>query len=148
MRKTVDVIDPKTGKVIRGAFVWIGERIPSPWSGKFMVSNQEFLEQLVKRPDIGFELLRVFVFLNARLDFNNLVQLPQTEIARALGMKKQNVHRTMKRLEELGIIIRGPKVGHSCSYRLNPQAGWKGKAKDHRTALKELMDARGMRVVD
>ena len=67
----------------------------------------------------------------------NLIQVNQAEIARDLGMQRQNVQRSIKRLMELGVILEGVKIGVSRSYRLNPSFGWKGSAKGHREALHE-----------
>jgi hypothetical protein len=44
----------------------------------------------------------------------------------------------MRKLEELGIILRGQKVGKGHAWRLNPNAGWKGKLKELRPALKAV----------
>ena len=92
-----------------------------------MQVNQDFLQEFAARRDVGAEVLRVFLYLNARLDFENIIQVPQLEIAEKLGIKRQNVYRATRQLEDLGIILRGPKVGRSSSWRLNPNAGWKGK---------------------
>ncbi len=54
-------------------------------------------------------------------------------------------------LESIELLQRGPKVGRSMTYRLNPNFGWKGSAKNHLKAidsgLKERMKERGMSVV-
>ena len=99
-----------------------------------MQVNQDFLTELAARRDLGNQALRVFVYLNGRLNFENVIQVEQTEIAQALGMHKQNVNQAIKRLEELGIILRGPKIGRSSSWQLNPNAGWKGKITNLRQA--------------
>ena len=57
------------------------------------------------------------------LDFHNIIRVPQVEIAKALGMHKQSVHKAVKKLVDLGILIPGPVAS---AWRLNPQAGWKG----------------------
>ncbi|EBJ1927858.1 hypothetical protein DP473_24880, partial [Salmonella enterica] len=49
---------------------------------------------------------------------------------------KTNVSRSIKGLINLGVIIEGPKIGRSKSYRLNPQFGWKGTVSNHKKALK------------
>jgi CTP-dependent riboflavin kinase len=95
----------------------------------------DFLEEFAAREDVHGETFRVFIYLNARLDFDNLINVPQSEIAKALDMKQPNVSRAIKKLEELGIIIRGEKIGKISAWRLNPNAGWKGKAKDLQPAL-------------
>ena len=80
---------------------------------------------------------RVLFSLLEVLDYENLIQVNQAEIARDLGMQRQNVQRSIKRLMELGVILEGVKIGVSRSYRLNPSFGWKGSAKGHREALHE-----------
>ena len=72
------------------------------------------------------EPYRVLLYLMSRLDFDNFIYVAQTEIADYLGMKKPHVSRTMKLLERKGLILRGPKLGHSHAWRLNPDYGYKG----------------------
>ena len=50
-------------------------------------------------------------------------------------MHRQHVQRSIKRLIALGVILEGPKIGISRSYRLNPEFGWKGSARNHVIAL-------------
>jgi biotin operon repressor len=69
------------------------------------------------------------------LDYENLIQVSQADIARELDMHRQHVQRSIKRLLELGIVLEGVRIGISRSYRLNPNFGWKGSAKGHREAL-------------
>ena len=85
--------------------------------------NQNFLREFAARKDIGLEAYRVFLYLDARLSSRKLIQVPQTEIEEDLHMHKQSVNRAIRKLKELGIIIRGPKVGRISSWRLNPNAG-------------------------
>ncbi len=87
----------------------------------------------------------------ARLDFENWIHLPQSEIAAMLNMQRSHVSRAMRDLEKVEVILRGPKVGRSITYRINPHFGWKGSAKNHNAALnedlKERMKERGLSVV-
>src|SRR3954454_9143714 len=53
-------------------------------------------------------------------------------------MKQPNASRAIKKLEELGVIIRGEKIGRISTWRLNPNAGWKGKVKGLRPALEAV----------
>ena len=71
------------------------------------------------------------------LDYENLIQVSQADIARELDMHRQHVQRSIKQLIQLGIILEGVKIGISRSYRLNPSFGWKGSTKGHREALHE-----------
>jgi DNA-binding transcriptional ArsR family regulator len=133
--RRVGMVDLDTGEVLSGVPVWVGAKARSPYGDRWIAVSQDFLEELAARRDVHGETLRVFVFLNARLDFNNLIQVPMIEIAERLGMKPPNVRRAMKKLEELGVVVRGPKAGRSSSYRLNPNAGWKGKVTELRKRL-------------
>ena len=70
------------------------------------------------------------MFLMARLDFENWIQITQNEIAETLDINKGNVSKAVSLLEAKGILIRGPKLGRSYAFRLNPYFGWKGKVKN------------------
>lgn len=86
------------------------------------------------------KIAQVFLYLCSRLDFENFIQVPQAEIVEVLKMDKANVSKAVKMLVEKGILIRGPKVGHSYAFRLNPNYGYKGnpKGKVYRTPLGDL----------
>jgi DNA-binding transcriptional ArsR family regulator len=102
----------------------------NPYGNGWIMNSQEALEILAKDKEITGESYRVLFFICARLDFENWVQIPITEIAQELDLKQPNVSRAMKILEEKGIILRGPKVGRSYAFMLNPEFGWKGKVKN------------------
>ncbi|MFN9507334.1 MAG: hypothetical protein ACK57J_22725, partial [Rubrivivax sp.] len=53
-----------------------------------------------------------------------------------------SVNRAIKRLVELSVLLEGPRIGVSRSYRLNPEFGWKGSAKGHVQALDTLRTER------
>ena len=84
---------------------------------------------------------KVLMKLLSVLDYENLIQVSQAEIARELNMHRQHVQRSIKRLLDLGIVLEGVKIGISRSYRLNPNFGWKGSAKGHREALTDHLEA-------
>ena len=46
------------------------------------------------------------------LDYENLIQVSQADIARELDMHRQHVQRSIKRLIQLGIILEGVKDRH------------------------------------
>ena len=80
---------------------------------------------------------RVLMKLASKLDFENLICISAVEVAQELKMKPSNFSRSVRRLKELGILIEGPRVGKSKTYRLNPNVGWKGSAKNHKNALRQ-----------
>ena len=77
----------------------------------------------------NLEDFRVLMALLEQLDYENLITTNQAEIARELDMQRQNVQRSIKRLMALGVLLEGPKIGISRSYRLNPEFGWRGAAR-------------------
>ena len=56
----------------------------------------------------------------ARLDYENLIQVNQAEVAEQVGMNRHNVNRSIKKLIELGVVLEGVNLGISRSYRLSP----------------------------
>ena len=64
--------------------------------------------------------------------------LTNREIVEALDMRRAHVTRATRKLEELGIILCGPKVGRAHAWRLNPNAGRKGKLKELQPALQAV----------
>lgn len=67
--------------------------------------------------------LRVFLYLTDCLDFENFLQVPQLEIAEALGRRRAHISRSMAKLKAKRVVIAGPKVGRSAVWRLNPDFG-------------------------
>lgn len=94
-----------------------------------MAFQEAFLEMAKDREMTG-EVVRVLHYFFGKLDFENYVHLAQSEIAEALGLQKTHVSRAVRILCDKGIILKGPKVGRSITYRLNSHYGWKGKAKN------------------
>jgi DNA-binding MarR family transcriptional regulator len=136
MQKHLSMIDLTTGELVgEGVPVWFGVRHKSPYADGWVAMNQHFLREFAARKDVTGEVFRVFLYLDARLNFRNLIQIPQTEIAKELGIRKQHVNRAIRKLENLGIILRDPNAAHISAWRLNPNAGWKGKVKELRPAI-------------
>ncbi len=98
--------------------------------------------------NLSREEARVLFSILSLLDFENWIQVNQSAFSEKIGMRKQNFNRAMQRLESENILIRGPKVSKSITFRLNPNYGWKGSAKKHNEVLKEKMDKLGISVVE
>jgi predicted transcriptional regulator len=122
-------IDQDTGEVLEGVVVYCGVK-QNPYSKGWVMNSQEALELLATDKDLKGETYRVLLLLLSRLDFENWIQVTQTEISEKLEMKKPNVSKAVSILEEKGIILRGPKIGRTYAFRLNPYFGWKGKVKN------------------
>ena len=140
--------DPETGEVQEGSLVWIPKRAKSQFGDRWFQMAQQTLKVINEhRKELGLEGVVVFNALMARLDFENFIQVSQTEIAEELQMRTSNVSRAVKKLCDLGFIRRGPKVGRSHTYQLHPELAWKGKAKGHHTA-KEQARQQGWKIIE
>lgn len=121
-------VDKYTGEEY--GFPVILGRKRNPYIKGWVMNSQEAMVALAKDKEIKGETHRVLWFIGGILDFENWVQLSITEIGNELDLKQQSVSRAMKVLEEKEIILRGPKVGRSYAFMLNPDFGWKGKVKN------------------
>ena len=121
-------VDKYTGEDF--GFPVVCGRKRNPYIIGWVMNSQEAMVALAKDKDIKGETHRVLWFIGGILDFENWVQLSITEIGNELDLKQQAVSRAMKVLEEKEIILRGPKVGRSYAFMLNPNFGWKGKVKN------------------
>lgn len=141
-------VDQVTGEVLKGNMVFVPEKKKSAFGDRWFAMAQNAMDFLAtNRKLIGEEGFAVFFKIASRLDFENYIQVNQAELARELGMKPSSFSRAVKKLLELQVIMKGPKVGVSQTYRLNPSAGWKGSAKNHFTAMQEAKK-KGWRVID
>ncbi len=134
MRK-ISSVDNETGVILPYALVAVKQKIPYGFYGGWVIMAQEALSKMANEIK-NLEDYRVLMMLLGRLDFENFIQLSQTELAEALGMKKPNVSRSIKRLLSLGVLLEGPKIGRSKTYRLNPNYGWRGSPKSHQKAIR------------
>jgi hypothetical protein len=120
--------------------------IPKPESngfgGRWIAMGQDPAMILAQDKSLGADDFRVFFGLIAHIDYENLLVLNQSDLARELSMQRQNVQRSIKRLIGVGAILEGPKIGVNRSYRFNPQFGWKGTGKNHVVALDEVRQQR------
>jgi len=143
------VVDAETGEVNTAGFIAIHvPRQSSQFGQRFFMASQDATVTLAqRRHEFGMDGYAVLWYLLGRLDYENLIQMPQTEIAEALSMQPSHVSRAMKKLVDIGAIHKGPKVGGRAAYRLNPTLAWKGKPERHKDALKARMVAAKMSVV-
>ncbi len=129
------VMDLETGDY-KPAITWVRQK----WKGEsfFMGFQEAFAELAQKR--LGSEAKDVFLLILGRVDYNNQVTMPQVEMARQLGMKRQNVSRAVAALiREEVLIVEEPQLGRHRRLRLNDRYGWKGKLKNLRTQRKSTL---------
>ncbi len=121
-------VDKYTGEEY--GFPVIVGRKRNPYGKGWIMNSQEAAVLLAKDKDIKGETHRVLWLIIGILDFENWVQLSVTEMANELKMHRPDVSKAMKVLEDKEIILRGPKVGRSYAFMLNPDFGWKGKVRN------------------
>lgn len=130
-KKDVEILayDKNTGEILDGVPVLCGVK-KNPYSTGWVMNSQQALEAIAKDKEITGRIHRILWFLVARLDFENWIQISQKEICKELSMRKEDVSSGIKLLEKKRILVRGPKVGRSYSFRINPNFGWKGDVKN------------------
>ena len=135
-QRRLGTIDLDTGEVLgEGIPVWVG--LKPKLTERWFMAFQDAFESLSTDKDLTLEHHRVLHFLFSRLDFENFIQIPQIEIANRLSMDKSKVSKALSLLVHKKIVLRGPKIGRSNSFRLNPNFGWKGKVSSLREAQRE-----------
>jgi biotin operon repressor len=142
-RKKINNVDAETGEVLGGFLAYIPPRVKNGftegWSamargvGTLFAQNRSFL---------GQEGLALIFLLIDKLDFENHLVISQTGLGLELGMSRQNVQRSIRRLIELGALLEGPKNGKRHTYRLNPNFAWRGSGENHLKALAEYREQR------
>ena len=136
MNRHMQQIDHQTGEVVEGFVAYVVPKRKNGFQKGWMAMAQESMMMLAQSNLTGNDMKVMWAML-ARLDYENLIQVNQAEVAEQVGMNRHNVNRSIKKLIELGVVLEGVKIGVSRSYRLNPNFGWKGSAKGHREALHE-----------
>jgi len=122
--------------------VLVGKK-ESPYEYGFYMGNQILAREVIaKDKDIKGETHRVLWLLISILDFENWIQISVTDLAKEIDMLQPNVSKAIKVLEKKEIILRGPKIGRSSSFRFNPEILWKGKVKNLNKYRKEKEDER------
>jgi hypothetical protein len=140
MRRNLGTIDLNTGEILDGVPVYVHAKIK--WREGWFMGIQDAFLALAKDKEICGRTRRVLDYMFGKLGFENYICIQQKEICEALDLKKQNVSSAIKLLLKKGIILPGPKLGRTNSYRLNPTYGWKGKVTNLAKTRLELVHSR------
>lgn len=124
-RQQLRVTDTSTGEVLAdGMFVFVAGRKRT--KERFFMGFMSSFEELAKDEQLAGAPLRVFTFLMGRLDWENYIAVQQVDIAADLKMHRVSVTKALGLLVSKGVLLKGPSLGRSASYRLNPHYGWRG----------------------
>ena len=148
MQKTIVGQIDSDGEIYEGATLAVIFQKRHNGFGEGWVAMAQPALMALATGDFGEQAYRVFFGVIAMLDFENWIQLNQSELSEKLKMSRQNFQRALRKLENEKILIRGPRVGRSTTFRLNPNYGWKGSAKKHNEVLKQKMDKLGISLVE
>ncbi len=124
-KSRITQVDCTTGEIQEGVIVIHPSK--RKLKGDFMLLDLEGMKRLCMDRTINGEDWRVLGTLLQRLEYENWLYITQQEIANELGMQRQHVTRSIKKLVDKAIIVKGEKLGRSNCYRLNAFYGWKGR---------------------
>ena len=130
---------------------WVGNMPAKPktkydgtWTLLFDRAARHFAMQSdMKGPD--FRLMMWLVAGDHKLDFVSWRDVPQSEVAKALGVSQPTISRSMKRLAAKGVIERqnrgggGNKRDVVSRWRMNPFFFWRGKGEQYWPVVRERM---------
>ena len=140
MQRKLGTVDLETGEILDGVSVYVNAKVK--WREGWFMGIQDAFIALAKDKEIYGRTRAVLDYLFGKLGFENYICLQQKEICEALDLHKGHVSSAIKLLLEKGVILTGPKIGKSFSYRLNPRYGWKGKVTNLAKTRMELVHSR------
>lgn len=119
------VRDNDTGRLVPAITL-----IRRKWEGaKFFMGFQDAFAELARKR-LGSEAQTVLFLILGHVEYNNLIKITQAEMARRLGMKKQNVSRAVAKLVEKGVLqVEEQHKKYKRELKLNDEYAWKGKLK-------------------
>ncbi|MEI4624108.1 helix-turn-helix domain-containing protein (plasmid) [Bacillus pfraonensis] len=131
----IEVPDEETGEIQQ--YLLTPAKKKKVYKGDWVMVFQEGLTYVAKL-NLKGETLRVYMILLSKLDYENWLRIRQKDIAEELGMKPPHVSRAIKELSNHGILVKGPKVGASNTYRLDPSFAFRGRDKNLEQVRKEV----------
>lgn len=131
MKRKLDLLDRSTGETF-DAPIYLHQaphKQRSIYGDRWMQLNQDPLLALSQDRELWGLPQAVLLYLCGKLDFENYVFIAQKDIAKHLQVAETRISEAVKKLCQKGILIKGPRVGRSSTFRLNPAYGWKGDNK-------------------
>ena len=112
MNRHMQQIDHQTGEVVEGFVAYVVPKRKNGFQKGWMAMAQEAMMMLAQSNLTGNDMKVMWAML-ARLDYENLIQVNQAEVAEQVGMNRHHVNRSIKKLIELGVVLEGVKIGIS-----------------------------------
>lgn len=128
-------VDKETGEELDGAVVFHQRPVENEYE-RFAMINQNMMLKACK--ELGPTEIRVLTACIGISDYNNKIMCPQKAIAEMCGVGAPYVSKALKGLIEKGYIQKAKDQFGYKYLQLMPQVAWKGKARDHKKALREV----------
>jgi hypothetical protein len=130
-------VDLDTGEILDGVPILVSPK-KRYISEDYTIVFLEAMQSIATDKTLGAQEFRVLAYLISMLGTeNNFKAFNQTQIGVEIGMHKTHVNRSIKRLIEKGIIIKGAHIGKGFVYGLNPNFAWRGPAAKWSAASKK-----------
>jgi DNA-binding Lrp family transcriptional regulator len=88
--------------------------------------------------DLRASDFKVLTYLIGVLDYENYLCISQQAVGEELGLSRQQVSASAKRLVEKGVLLRGEPIGNQNTYRVNNKFFEKGKKTTVAKAIKSI----------
>lgn len=97
--------------------------------GDFIVVFQQAMKKLVLDDSFGKNEYRILLYLMAETEFEREVNDTLYNIAKEIGLDQSTAGKAMRKLENVGIVVRNIKLR---TFRLNYELAYKGQAKNYK----------------
>jgi DNA-binding MarR family transcriptional regulator len=84
-----------------------------------LVIFQSKIQELARDEDLSGRTWRVLASLLGKLDWENWLEINQTNLAKELDIDRCSISTEIRKLVSKGIVIRGPRMTRSYYYKLN-----------------------------
>ena len=88
---------------------------------------QDGLMELILDNDLSGDDLRVFLGILANLEFENRFTMSLTDLAKKLGMYRQNLSRSVNKLQKKGYLVKEGSQGKINYYMVDPRIAFKSR---------------------
>ena len=97
---------------------------------------QDGLMELILDNDLSGDDLRVFLGILANLEFENRFTMSLTELAKKLGMYRQNLSRCVSKLNRKGYLVKEGGQGKVNYYMVDPKIAFKCRVSKFNKVIK------------
>ena len=136
-RRNLATVDLDTGEIMEGVFANSKTKF-SPYREGYLMTALYGSKFLARDKSITGVAQRVLRELESQLEYENWIRLALVDIAKDLQLDRSQVSKAMKLLVKKGLVLRGKKVGHFYTYRLNPEFCWRGDSRHQVATLNEI----------